>query len=88
MTLCARIPFVPGADPLDPVQDRRVPPGSMPKVGPMPPPSPTDDIVDRGQGQIAVVEVAVVHGFGFRYGNPTPIPFELAIREMPPGTSR
>lgn len=62
MALCARIPLIPGADLLDPVQDRWIPPGRPSEVGPVPPLSPSDDIVDRGQGRAAVVEVAVAHG--------------------------
>lgn len=63
MALRARIPLVPGADLLDPVKDRWIPPGRSPEVGPMPPLSTSDDIVDRGQGRAAVAEVAVAHGF-------------------------
>ena len=75
MALRARIPLVPGAYPLDPFHDQRIPPGRSPKVGPMPPSPPSDDVVDRGQGQAAVGEVAVTHGVRLRvFGMRTPVP--------------
>ena len=61
MTLCVRIALVPGTHALDSVQDRRILKGRLAKVGPIAPLPPGDDIVDRGEGQPAVVEVAVAH---------------------------
>lgn len=62
MALGQGIVDLPGAHSFDPLQDGRVPAGRVPEVGPVAPLSARDDVVDRGQCQAAVIEVAVAHG--------------------------
>ena len=53
-----------GADPLDPIQHGTIPPCRMPQLGPIPPLSANDDVVDRGVGETAGTDVTVTHGSG------------------------
>lgn len=51
-----------GAHSFDLFQDGRVPAGRSSEVGPVAPLPARDDVVDRGQSESAVIEVAVAHG--------------------------
>lgn len=62
MALGPGVSHMAGAYAFDPLQDGRVPAGRLPEVGPVAPLSARDDVVDRGQGEAAVIEVAVTHG--------------------------
>lgn len=62
MPLGPRVSHMAGAHSFHPLQDGWVPSGRVPEVGPVAPLSAGDDVVDRGQGEPAVIEVAVAHG--------------------------
>ena len=64
MSLGTRIPDMFGADPHDPIQHGPIPPCRLPKLCPIPPLSANDDVVDRGEGETAGIDVAVTHGYG------------------------
>lgn len=59
--LRARITNVVGANPLNLVQDGRIPAGRLSQIGPMPPLPSGDDVVDSGEGEASMSEMAVTH---------------------------
>ena len=50
-----------GADALDPVQNRGVPTGGIPKIGPVVPLAAGDDVINGGESEATVIQVAVTH---------------------------
>ena len=59
--LGVRVAGVGAADPLDPVEERRVGADGATQVGPVVPPASRDHVVDRRRRVPLVVEVAVLH---------------------------
>lgn len=63
-----------GADPLDPVQNRGVSTGGIPKIGPVIPLATGDDVVDGGESEAAVIQVTVAHiSISLSSGIPKPL---------------